>query len=90
MNGSLSSMPNIGPMLEDLLKRAEVGSPEALRVIGSREAWLGIRGIDPSACLHMLQALEGAVRGVGKKDLPEAVKAGLWEFFEERRKGGEG
>ena len=54
------------------------------------EAWLGIRGIDPSACLHMLQALEGAVRGVGKKDLPEAVKAGLWEFFEERRKGGEG
>ena len=90
VNGSLSSMPNVGPVLEDLLKRAGVGSPEALRAIGSREAWLRIRGIDPSACLHMLQALEGAVRGVGKKDLPESVKAGLREFFEERRKGGEG
>ena len=90
MNGSLSSMPNIGPALEDLLNRAEVETPEALRAIGSREAWLRIRGIDPSACLHMLQALEGAVRGIRKKDLPEAVKAGLREFFEERRKGGEG
>ena len=90
MNGSLSSMPNIGPALEDLLKRAEVETPEALRTIGSREAWLRIRGIDPSACLHMLQALEGAVRDVRKKDLPESVKAGLREFFEERCRGGEG
>ena len=40
-----------------------------------------ICGIAPSACLHMLQALEGAVRGVGKKDLSEAIKAGLREFF---------
>ena len=48
VNGSLSSMPNVGPVLEELLKLAGVGSPEALRVIGSREAWLRIRGIDPS------------------------------------------
>ena len=84
-----SDLPNVGLVLEDLLKRAGMESPEALRAIGSREAWLRIRGIDPSACLHMLQALKSAIRGVGKKDLPEAVKAGLWEFFEERRKGGE-
>ena len=90
VNGSLSSMPNVGPVLEDLLKRAGMGSPEALRAIGSREAWLRIRGIDPSACLHMLQALEGAVRGVPKKDLPDPIKAGLREFFEECRRGGEG
>ena len=90
MNGSLSSMPNVGPVLEDLLKRAGVESPEALRAIGSREAWLRIRGIDPSACLHMLQALEGAVRGVPKKDLPDPKIGRVREFFEERRKGGEG
>jgi len=53
-------MPNIGPALEDLLKRAEVETPEALRAIGSREAWLRIRGIDPSARLHLLQAPAGA------------------------------
>ena len=90
VNGSLSSMPNIGPALEDLLKRAEVETPEALRAIGSREAWLRIRGIDSSACLHMLQALEGAVRGVPKKDLPDPIKAGLREFCEGCGRGGEG
>ena len=85
MNDSLSSMPNIGPVLEDLLKRAGVATPESLREMGSREAWLRIRAVDPSACLHTLQALEGAVRGIRKKELPDAVKTELRKFFEDKR-----
>ena len=85
MNGSLSALPNIGTVLEDLLARAGVGSPESLREMGSREAWMKIRAVDPSACLHTLLALEGAVRGMRKKDLPDAVRAELRKFFEDKR-----
>lgn len=85
MNGSLSDLPNIGTVLEDLLARAGVATPESLREMGSREAWLRIRAVDPSACLHTLLALEGAVRGIRKKDLPDAVRAELRKFFEDKR-----
>ena len=85
MNGSLSDLPNIGTVLEDLLARAGVATPESLREMGSREAWLRIRAVDPSACLHTLQALEGAVRGIRKKELPDAVKTELRKFFEDKR-----
>ena len=85
MNGSLSDLPNIGTVLEDLLVRAGVATPESLKEMGSREAWLRIHAVDPSACLHTLLALEGAVRGIRKKDLPDAVRAELRKFFEDKR-----
>lgn len=90
MNGSLSELPNIGAVLAELLERVGVETPEDLRELGSRGAWLRIRAVDPSACLHKLQALEGAVRGVRKNELPGAVKADLRAFFEACRQGREG
>lgn len=90
MNGSLSALPNIGTVLEDLLARVGVTTPDSLRELGSREAWLRIRAVEPSACLHKLQALEGAVRGVRKNELPDSVKAELRAFFEAHRNGERG
>lgn len=77
----LSDLPNIGPELERQLARAGVDTPEQLRALGSREAWLRIQADDPSACLHRLSALEGAVRGVKKAQLPPEVKAELKAFY---------
>lgn len=88
MGDSLSGLPNIGAVLEEQLKSVGVETPESLRELGSREAWLRLRGIDPSACLHKLLALEGAVRGVRKNELPAAVKNELRAFFEAYRKSG--
>lgn len=79
--GALSELPNIGKVAEKTLMDAGVESPEALRAMGTREAFIRARGIDPGACLHFLYALEGAVRNVRKSELPAEVKAELRAFF---------
>lgn len=88
MSESLSALSNIGAVLEEQLNRVGVETPEMLRTLGSREAWLKVRDIDPTACLHKLQALEGAIRGVRKNQLPQSVKDELRAFFEGYRQGG--
>ena len=79
--GRLSELPNIGKAVEEQLEQVGVATPEQLREIGAKEAWLKIQAIDPSACIQRLQGLEGAVRGIPKKLLPEAVKEDLREFY---------
>jgi len=47
--GELQRLPNIGKELERQLYEAGITSPEELRRIGSRAAWLRIFALDPSA-----------------------------------------
>lgn len=78
---ALTALPNIGPVLAENLRRAGIETPEQLRALGSREALVRIRAqVDPGACLHQLQALEGAVQGVKKSALSPACKAELKRF----------
>ncbi len=84
---SLQDLPNIGPKLTHQLEMAGIATPEALRAIGSREAWLRILSMDPSACLLRLQSLEGAVRGVPKKALDAAVREELRAFYRQHKPG---
>ncbi|RGX57018.1 competence protein TfoX [Anaerotruncus sp. AF02-27] len=83
--GELAKLPNIGKTLEQQLLDAGIDSPDELRRVGSREAWLRIQAFDPSACLHRLSALEGAIRGVRKAELDEGVKAQLKQFYREHK-----
>jgi len=79
----LTSLPNIGPVLADNLRKIGVETPEALREMGAEGAWLSVRGqVNPGACLHQLQALAGAVEGVPKKELSKKRKAELKAFFD--------
>ena len=78
----LTDLPNIGPKLADNLEKIGAASPEQLRSLGAEGAFLRIRAqVDPTACLHQLEALAGAVAGVAKKDLPTERKAELKQFF---------
>ena len=79
--GALSEMINIGVKLEEQLKQAGIDAPEALKAVGSREAWLRIKAFDPSACIMRLSALEGAIRGVRWHNLDADVKQSLSEFY---------
>lgn len=79
--GELAQLPNIGPEVERQLVKAGIHDAAALRAAGSREAWLRIQQNDPSACIHRLLALEGAVRGVRKASLPDEVKDELRAFY---------
>lgn len=84
--GELSKLPNIGKSVEEQLNQTGIFTEEDLRAIGAKEAWLRIQRIDASACLHRLQALEGAIRGIRKTELPEDVKADLKEFCQSHKK----
>jgi DNA transformation protein len=79
--GELSELPNIGKEVERQLNQVGIKTLAELKKDGSRNAWLKIRNIDPSACIHRLYALEGAIRGIKKKDLPEETKGALKAFY---------
>ncbi|WP_324824235.1 TfoX/Sxy family protein [Sinanaerobacter sp. ZZT-01] len=78
----LSKLPNIGRIVEMQLENAGIKTIEELKAVGSKAAWLKIRETDPSACIHRLYGLEGAIRGIKKSSLPEDVKHDLRDFFE--------
>lgn len=79
--GELSKLPNIGKVLEEQLSQIGIETPEQLREMGSRQAWLKIREIDESACINRLQALEAAIQGIRKTELTPEVKADLKDFY---------
>ncbi|MDD3336589.1 MAG: TfoX/Sxy family protein [Eubacteriales bacterium] len=80
--GELSSCQNIGPVVEEQLRRVGITTLAELSSLGAQEAWLRIQGIDESACIHRLMALEGAIQGVKKSLLPDARKAELKAFYQ--------
>jgi len=81
----LSDLPNIGNEIERQLNEVGISTPGQLKKEGSRQAWLKILAIDDSACYNRLCALEGAIRGIRKKDLPDDVKAGLRGFYKDQK-----
>lgn len=80
--GELVKLPNIGRVVAEQLQQVGVHTPDELRQIGSREAWLRIQSVDPSACYNRLCALEGALRGILWHDLDAETKAELKAFYQ--------
>lgn len=79
--GELSKLPNIGPVVEEQLNQVGIYTYDQLKEIGSRQAWLKIKAVDESACIHRLYSLEGAIRGIRKAQLPEEEKSDLKAFY---------
>jgi len=81
----LTEMPNIGKVVAEKLCQVGITTPEELNEIGSEQAFIRLQTIDETACLSMLQALEGAVQGIRWHNLPKVRKDELKEFFHLRR-----
>ncbi|WMJ82238.1 TfoX/Sxy family protein [Clostridium sp. MB40-C1] len=79
--GELSKLLNIGKEVERQLNKVGIFAYDELKDIGAEQAWLKIQEIDTSACIHRLLALEGAIQGVKKADLPQERKADLKDFY---------
>lgn len=79
--GQLANLPNIGRVVEEQLNKVGIETTDQLVQTGAENAWLKIQKIDSSACIHRLLALEGAIRGVKKTDIPAERKAELKEFY---------
>ncbi|HML68181.1 MAG TPA: TfoX/Sxy family protein [Clostridia bacterium] len=83
--GELQKLPNIADKLEAQLVEVGVASIAALKKTGSREAWLRIAAIDPSACYMRLCSLEGAIQGVRWHNLDDATKQQMKAFYQEHK-----
>lgn len=81
----LTEMPNIGKIVAEKLMQVGITTPEELCAIGSEQAFIRLQTIDETACLSMLQALDGAVQGIRWHNLPKERKEELEEFFHLRR-----
>ncbi|MDR1697457.1 MAG: TfoX/Sxy family protein [Erysipelotrichaceae bacterium] len=76
----MEKLPNIGSALVKQLNAAGIETYEQLCDIGSKEAWLRVRVVDPSACAMRLYAFEGAIQGVCWHDLTDKTKSDLSVF----------
>lgn len=79
--GELSKCPNVGKVLEKNLNDIGVITIDQLKEMGSKEAFLRIKVLDPGACLHLLYGLQGAIDGVKDSLLPESTKNELKVYF---------
>ncbi|HAN18219.1 MAG: competence protein TfoX [Bacteroidetes bacterium GWC2_33_15] len=77
----LTSLPNIGKELAKTLQQVGIKSGEELKQVGSENAFIRIKTIDPSACINKLCALEGAVQGIRWHNLSKERKQELKEFL---------
>jgi len=79
--GDLLKLPNIGYIFENHLIEVGISSLYDLKNIGNKGAWMKIKAIDDSACIHGLFAFEGEIRRIRKKELSPDTKNDLKEFY---------
>ena len=78
----LHDMLNIGLGFEKDLKKVGINTPDELRKVGSKEAFLRLtRGGVQKLNLNKLAALEGAIRNVKKYALDESTREDMDEFY---------
>ena len=77
----LVDLPNISKVLAAKLEDAGINSKSDLYSAGAKEAFFRIRAFDPSACINMLYALEGAIQGIRWHNLEETSKNDLKDYF---------
>lgn len=81
----LTDMQNIGKVVGAQLEEVGIKTPADLKKVGSREAWLRIQAIDPSACYNRLMGLEGAIKGIRWHFLSDQIKKDLKTFYESHK-----
>lgn len=81
MTTDLSKQINIGKDTETKLIEVGINSFEELKSMGSKQAFIRLRTIDPGACLSLLCGLEGAIEGIKWNKLSAEKKLELQQFI---------
>jgi DNA transformation protein len=76
----LNTLPNIGRILSERLLEAGISTPEELRAMGAKEAYIRVCGVYPDACINHLYAIEGAIQNIRWHSLSDETKQALKEF----------
>ena len=82
---TLTQLPNIGKVVAEKLIQVGITTTEELKALGTEQSFIRLQTVDETACLSMLQALEGAIQGIRWHDLPKERKEKLKEFYRLRR-----
>lgn len=78
---TLHDMINISKVIEGKLIEVGIETPQSLEELGSKGAFRRLKHNDPTVCVNMLCALEGALRGIRWHNLPDEVKQDLRDFY---------
>ncbi len=78
----MEKLINIGPKLQTTLESVGINSFHDLKSIGTEAAFIRIISIDPTACINMLYAIEGAVQNIRWHSLDKQKKQELKYFFD--------
>ena len=80
METDLYNQPNLGKDTATKLIQVGINNYAELKAAGTEQAFLRLQTLDPGACIHLLQALEGAIEGIPKSQLSAEKKQELREF----------
>ena len=82
----LTDLPNIGKVLAARLHEVVIETVSDLKSLGSVGAVLRIcaDADDNAPCANMLYALEGAIRGIRWRTIPQEERARLWRRYRSR------
>lgn len=83
MKTPLTSLPNIGKVLEERLKEVGIEAAEDLKSVGSENAFIRLQTVDNTACVNEILALEGAIQGVRWHNLDDSSKERLKMFYQQ-------
>jgi DNA transformation protein len=78
---AFENVPNIGKVVAEKLTQAGIEDIKDLIMVGSEQAFIRLKTIDPTCCINMLYALEGAVQGIRWHHLEKTRKDELLNFF---------
>ena len=81
----LTQLPNIGKVVAEKLIQVGINTPEELVSVGTEQAFIRLQTIDETACLSMLQAIEGAIQGIRWHNLSKERKTELIDFYRMRK-----
>lgn len=78
----LTSMPNIGKTIAEMMIFAGIDTPEKLYELGTEAAYLQIIEANKRGCLNMLLSIAGAIQGDRWHKLSEEEKRHLKQFYD--------
>lgn len=86
MAESILDLRNLGPQSAQMLQRAGVATPEALRTLGAVDAYIKVLRTGAKPSLNLLWALEGAIHDVPWQEIAHAQRRVLLDRLDSRRK----
>ncbi len=82
----ITSLKSLGPKSAQMLERAGITSVAQLRVLGTVEAFVQTKRVNPEASLNLLWALESALTGQPWQEVARQHRTSLLLALEERQK----